>query len=346
MKKINRSLTLGVLSLSIVFSSVVSCSVSDIESFISELSKPTLNFKGISIDSLDTEGISFKCDYSITNPYSIDVSVAQVAADITCDGNAFTSITANEGVSLAAKSEKENSFDFKVPYDSLINFAKSYTSGATSLPFNVSGSVGLDLSKVTSLTDKTLSLPFSKSIDAPVIKPSFSFSDPKVVLPTRSEILDSLVNDGGMNPISAAATAVALLAGQSVDSSVFDKVNLNIKLNFDMSVSNSGSSAWSYLVKNCSINTGEEGENALISLDTSDSQAITSSSGTVPLTATLNTLKFGKFIAKIINKSGTNPSFSIESGISFPEIESLGGFEFPLSFSKEIKLSEFGLAND
>jgi len=123
-------------------------------------------------------------------------------------------------------------------------------------------------------------------------------------------------------------------------------VDLNIKLNFDMSVSNSGSSAWSYLVKNCSINTGEEGENALISLDTSDSQAITSSSGTVPLNATLNTLKFGKFIAKIINKSGTNPSFSIESGISFPEIESLGGFEFPLSFSKEIPLSEFGLAND
>ena len=345
MKKINRSLTLGVLSLSIVFSSVVSCSVSDIESFISELSKPTLNFKGISIDSLDTEGISFKCDYSITNPYSIDVSVAQVSADITCDGNAFTSITANEGVSLAAKSEKENSFDFKVPYDSLIDFAKSYTSGAASLPFNVSGSVGLDLSKVTSLTDKTLSLPFSKSIDAPVIKPTFTLSSPKLVLPTTLELLAAFKNSG-MSATTAAKTVANIVAGQSVDSSVFDNVDLNIKLNFDMSVSNSGSSAWSYLVKNCSINTGEEGENALISLDTSDSQAITSSSGTVPLTATLNTLKFGKFIAKIINKSGTNPSFSIESGISFPEIESLGDFEFPLSFSKEIPLSEFGLAND
>ena len=343
MKKINRSLTLGVLSLSIVFSSVVSCSVSDIESFISELSKPTLNFKGISIDSLDTDGISFKCDYSITNPYSIDVSVAQVAADITCDGNAFTSITANEGVSLAAKSEKENSFDFKVPYDSLINFAKSYTSGATSLPFNVSGSVGLDLSKVTSLTDKTLSLPFNKSVDAPVVKPTFSFSDPKVVLPSTAELLSAISK---VNPIGAVKAVAAITTGGNVEADIFDNVDLNIKLNFDMSVSNSGSSAWSYLVKNCSINTGEEGENAMISLDTSDSQAITSSSGTVPLTATLNTLKFGKFIAKIINKSGTNPSFSIDSGISFPEIESLAGFEFPLSFSKEIPLSEFGLAND
>ncbi len=344
MKKINLFL-FRVLSIVAVVAFVFSCSASDIENFISELSKPSLNFKGISINSLDSEGVSFKCDYSITNPYNIDISVAQVSADITCDGNDFTSITANEGVALAAKSEKENTFDFKVPYDSLINFAKSYTSGAKSLPFNVAGSVGLDLSKVTSLTDKTLSLPFSKSIDAPVIKPSFSFSSPKIKLPTFSEIVKSFT-DSGMNLISAYTTAAALIAGESVDSNIFDNVDLNIKLNFNMSVSNSGSSAWSYLVKTCSINTGDNGENSLISLDTSNSQAITSSSGTVPLTATLNTLKFGKFIAKLISKSGTNPSFSIESGISFPEIGGLSGLSIPLAFSKEIPLDQFGLTSE
>ncbi len=338
MKKI-KSAAFAIVSSALVIGSVVSCSLNDFTKLLggsTGVSKPTLSFKDIAINSLDTEGVTFKCNYSVTNPYNVSVSISKVAADITCNGNAFTSLTANEGVSLAAKGTKSNTFNFKVPYDSLINFAKSYSASKTSLPFNVKGTVGLDLSRVTSLTNKTLSLPFNKTVNAPVVKPSFTLSSPKLVLPTISEIVSAFKNSG-MSATQAAKVAANLVAGKSVDSNVFDNVNLNMKLNFNLGVSNSGSSAWSYLVKSCAIKTGD---NSVISLDTANSAAITSSSGTVPVTATLNTLKFSKFIVQIINKSGTNPTFSLDSGISFPD---LGSTSYPLSYSKAIPLSSFGL---
>lgn len=319
----------------------VGCTSSDFTKLLSggSASKPTLSFKSVTPSGLDMEGISFKCNYDVTNPYSVGVSLSKLAADITCNGNAFTSLTANEGITLAKKSTKTNTFNFKVPYDSLLNFAKSYKASDSVLPFNIKGNVGLDLSKVTSLTSKTLSLPFAKDFNAPVVKPSFSLSSPKLVLPSASEFIEAF-KKGGMTATKAASVAASIVGGKSVDSSVFSGIDLPMKLNFNLGVENKGGASWSYLLKNCSIKSADA---SVISLDTSNVQAITSSSGTVPLTATLNTLTAGKFIAQILNKSGTNPTFSLDSGVSFP---SIGSASLPLAYSKEIPLSSFGVSKN
>lgn len=328
-----------------VLAGTVSCNSTDIANIAAAVAKtassaiptPTLAFKSIGIKSLDTEGITFDCSYDITNPYGVAVSLASVAADIKCNGSKLTSVSSSGGVNLAARTTQTNRFDFKLPYTSLVELAKNYKNASGNLPCSVSGSVGLDLSKVTALKNKSLSLPFSKNFDAPVVKPSFSLSSPKLVLPSVSEMVSAFTG-GGMTAAKAAAVAAAIAAGSSIDSAVFNNVNLNMKLNFDLSVKNEGSSAWKYLLKSCAIRTG--GSN-LINLDTTGAAAITSSSGTVPLTATLNTITAGKFIAQIINKSGTNPEFSLQSGLSFPGTSFAS--DLPLNYTKTIPLNSFAI---
>ena len=161
----------------------ISCSTNKIPT---EIPKPSVSFNSISFVSLDLEGITLKCDYAIKNPYPVSLSLAKLAADITCNGEAFTTLTADEGISLSAKSTKENSFNFKIPYDSILNFAKTFKSEKT-LPFKIAGNATIDnIPLISSIT-----LPFSKDFDVPVFKPSFSFSSPKVVLPTAKEIISS-----------------------------------------------------------------------------------------------------------------------------------------------------------
>lgn len=324
MKKI-KLFAIGIASALIGF---VSCSADQLSKMIE---KPSVNFEKISFGSLDTDGITLNCNYSVKNPYPISLSLAKVMADVKCNGSDFTTLTANEGISITKNSTKSNTFNFKIPYDSLLNFAKNYGSNK-SLPFTVSGNAQVSNSIISSL-----SIPFSKTIDVPVFKPSFSLSNPKIVLPTLSELTSSLIN-GGVSSIKAASLAKSLLSGEKVASDIFDGINLNVKLNFDLSVKNEGGAAWNYLLKSCSIKSSDS---SLIDLDTIGNKSITSSSGTIPLTATLNTLKFGKFVAQIINKSGSNPTFALESGISFPEVASVS---LPLSYSKDIPLSNFGLA--
>ena len=325
MKKINYLLA-GLFFVATGFAAI-SCS-----SLTKSIAKPTLSFNSIQFASLDTEGVTLKCNYAIKNPYPVSLSLAKVDANITCNESPFTTLTANQGVSLSANKSSSNSFNFKVPYTSLLNFAKSYNSSKT-LPFKVTGNASLKNIPLLS----TMTLPFSKTVNVPVIKPTFSLSNPKLVLPTLSEMV-SAFKSSGMNATSAASMAANILAGKKVDSNVFDNVNLNMKLNFNLGVKNEGGAAWNYLLKSCSIKTADS---SLINLDVSSgANSISSSSGTIPLTATLNTLKAGKFITQILNKSGTNPTFSLDSGVSFSE---LGISNIPLSYSKEIPLSNFGL---
>ncbi len=310
---------------------------------------PSINFQNVAIKSLDLEGITFSCNYSIQNPYPVAFSVKQVSADVLYENSKFTSLSADKGVSVAALGTKSNAFSFKIPYNTILNFAKS-TSGKKSLPFSVSGNASLDLSKIPLMENRTMTLPFSKSFEVPVFKPSLSLSNPKIVLPTLSEMKNAFTS-GGMTVAAASVAAASILAGNKISSNIFDNVNLNLKCNFDLNVSNSGSSAWKYLLKNCSIKSNSSGNFSgnsfsLIELSPASgaSKEITSSSGTIPLTATLNTLKAGKFIAQILNKSGENPVFTVESGLSFPELSYAANL--PLNYSKEIPLSSFKVSKN
>lgn len=328
MKKISLIKSLGV---GIAVLSLTTCST------MKELgiATPTLNFQNVAIKSLDLEGITFSSNYSISNPYPVAFSIKQVAADVTYNSSKFTSLSADKGVSVAALGSKSNSFNFKVPYDTILNFAKS-ASGQKSLPFKIAGNASLDLSKVPLMNGQTLTLPFSKSFSVPVFKPSLSLSNPQIVLPSLSELKNALTS-GGMSAAKAAVAAGSILAGKSVAENIFDGVNLNLKCNFNLNVANSGSAAWKYVLKNCSIKS--DAASSLINLAASGTNEITSSSGTIPLTATLNTVSAGKFIAQILNKKGSNPTFSVESGLSFPELSYASNL--PLNYSKEIPLSSF-----
>ncbi len=305
----------------------ISCSTNKIPT---EIPKPSVSFNSISFVSLDTEGITLKCDYAIKNPYPVSLSLAKLAADITCNGEAFTTLTANEGIGLSAKSTKENSFNFKIPYDSILNFAKTFKSEKT-LPFKIAGNATIDnIPLISSIT-----LPFSKDFEVPVFKPSFSFSSPKVVLPTAKEIISSFTKSG-ISAVKAASAATSLASGKPIAENLLDNVNMDVKINFNLNVKNEGGADWKYILNSCKISSGGK---ELTALDVAQNE-INSADGTIPLTATVNTITAGKFITQIINKSGTNPTFALESGISFPQLKSV---TLPLSCSKEIPLSKFAI---
>ena len=305
----------------------ISCSTNKIPT---QIPNPSVSFNSISFVSLDTEGITLKCDYAIKNPYPVSLSLAKLAADITCNGEAFTTLTADEGIGLSAKSTKKNSFNFKIPYDSILNFAKTFKSEKT-LPFKIAGNATIDnIPLISSIT-----LPFSKDFDVPVFKPSFSFSSPKVVLPTAKEIISSFTKSG-ISAVKAASAATSLASGKPIAENLLDNVNMDVKINFNLNVKNEGGADWKYILNSCKISSGGK---ELTALDVAQNE-INSADGTIPLTATVNTITAGKFITQIINKSGTNPTFALESGISFPQLKSV---TLPLSCSKEIPLSKFAI---
>ncbi|MBR0031877.1 MAG: LEA type 2 family protein [Treponema sp.] len=340
MKKSVKILLPACLCAGILFSSI-SCTSLDLSGLLggiaSQLQTPTLAFKSLAITGLDMEGVSFKCNYDITNPYNVAVKLDSLAADISCNSSKVTSLTANEGISLAANGTKTNTFDFKLPYTSILNLAKSYTSSKEALPFSIAGKVGLDLSAVTSLTNKSLSLPFSKNFDVPVVKPSLSLSNPKLVLPTMSELVNSFKNSG-MTATKAAALAASIAGGKSIDSNALSGVDLPLKVNFDLNIKNEGSSAWNYILNAISL-TSSDGN--VVNLSATESK-VSSANGTLPVTATINTKTAAKFVTQIINKTGQNPKFSVDSGVSFPALGDSASI--PLAYSTEVALSKFTLA--
>lgn len=296
-------------------------------------SSPQLAVSGVSIKSLDLEGIIFNMDYSISNPYPVGFSIKSVAADVIYDATKFTSLSADEGVTVASGGTQKNALSFKVPYETIISMAKNGTSGRTSLPFSVSGNAALDLSAVSFLENKSLTIPFSKSFDVPVFKPSLSVSDVSLQKPTLAELKDALVG-GGMTATKALSIATAIISGNSVVDTIFEGVNLDMDLNFNVNVSSEGSAPWKYVLEKCSLQTAS---GALADVHAAGTNTI-SSNGTIPMTAKLNTLQAGKFIVQLLNKSGANPVFTIDSGLSFTELPSYAQ-NLPLSYSREIPLS-------
>ena len=294
---------------------------------------PQLAVSGVSIKSLDLEGITFNMDYSISNPYPVGFSIKSVAADVMYDTTKFTSLSADEGVKVASGGTQKNALSFKIPYETIISMAKNGISGKTALPFSISGNAALDLSAVSFLENQSLTIPFTKSFDVPVFKPSLSVSNVALQKPTLTELKDAFIG-GGMGATKALSVATAIISGNSVVDTIFDGVNLDMNLNFDVNVGSEGSAPWKYVLEKCSLQTAS---GALANVTAQGTNTI-SSNGTIPITAKLNTMQAGKFIAQLLNKSGTNPVFTIDSGLSFTDLPSYAQ-NLPLSYSKEIPLS-------
>lgn len=338
MKDISRSLLSfrGIRTLffgALIAISTVSCE--SLQNMLSSQKSPELSMQAVAIKSLDMEGITFSCDYAITNPYPVAVDLEKLAADVIYNGSTFTSLTADEGVAIEASGSHSNKLSFKVPYESIISFAQSL-SGKTSLPFTVKGSAAVDLSKVTSLQNAgTVSLPFSKQFDVPIFKPGLSVSNVRIELPSYEKIRDAIFKGGGKTLIQAATLATNIITGNSISSNALDGIDLDLNLLFDVDVSNAGTAPWEFALNGCSIETSA-GSIADVGSSDNSSLKITEDS-TIPMKASLNTLQMGAFIVQMLNKRGTNPVFSLDSSLSFTELSYTKGL--PLAVSYEIPLS-------
>lgn len=298
---------------------------------------PSVSLENVSIDSLDLEGITFNCNYAVSNPLPIAISIKNVAADVLCSESKFTSLRADEGVKLLPGRINSNRFNFKVPYETILSFAKKSNSSSNGyLPFKINGKVSLDLGNSSVVQELASNLPFSMNFNVPVFKPSFSVSNPRVQIPSLESLKNAFVS-GGMNVVKATALAGSIVAGKSIAENAFDGVNLNMDVNFDLNVANSGSAPWKYILQNCSLKTSS-GDAVKLSAQNNE---ITSSSGTIPVTARLNTLTAGKFIAQVLNKKGSNPVFSFDSALTFTGLAYAPNI--PLSYSKDIPIGNFGI---
>lgn len=313
-----------------LFLTVSSCATLD--AFLQETPKPTLSMENVKINSLDMEGITFECQYAINNPYSVAFSIKEVAANVIFEDSTFTKLKTDEGVSVAAKQKKSNSMLVKIPYDSIINFAKN-AKGKTSLPFKLDGAVSLDVSSVPLLLEDSFSIPFKKDFEVPVFKPSFATSNPQLHVPTQETIRESLKN-AGFSVLKIPQMLAAFTTGNGLKD-ILSQIDLNFEFTFDLDVKNSGTSPWEFAVDSCALK-GTSGE--LISANPKSKNSITSESGKIPMSVTLNSLNAAEYIFQLFTNKGSNPTFNFESSLSFTDLPYVKNI--PLAYSKEIEVSK------
>ncbi len=300
------------------------------------LGKPTVKLTSVSLESLDMEGFTFNAGYSISNPYPVSFSVAGVNADVIYDNDTkLTSLSGSEGVTVLGMDTAKNTFSFKIPYKTILSIASGKSDELKeSVPLSFKGNAKLDLSSVSFFEGETLTLPFSKSFNVPVFKPSFSISAPTLQMPTLADLKDSLVS-GGLSAVKAAALASSIIAGKKIASDALDGIDLDMKFNFNLNVKNEGSCSWNYILDNCKISSGE---NRLVSVSPSEGNIVSSKSGTIPVSCNLNTLQSGKYIVELLNKTAKNPVVTIDSVLNFPEVSDFLS-NIPLDYTKEISIS-------
>lgn len=300
------------------------------------LQTPTAEAKSVSIAEMDLEGISFNLNYDIKNPYGVSLSVKDIEMDVDCNDSKVTTIKTKDGISLKALSTSKNTATFKVPYDSIINLAKSFSAAKKTLPFAIDGALTIDTSSVPALSalgSNSISLPLSTKFDVPVFKPNLSVGNFAVKLPTFNDLKDQLIKDG-LGVTKAIQVATALISGNGLSLSLLDGINMDIDFTFDLNVANEGSANWNFDINDCSLNTAS---GSIADIGPVSSKTITSS-GKVPMKATLNTIQAGAFIVQLVNKTGKNPTFTLKSGLTFPDTSYVKGI--PLEYSCEVPLSD------
>jgi hypothetical protein len=316
-----------------VFAVIFSCGFFSCSSLKDLGYSPEIKMQSVSLKNLDFDGITFDCAYSLSNPYPLSFSIKKIAGTVDCSGSEFAQLSADEGVSMEAKSSRTNSFSFKIPYETILSLAKNF-SGKESLPFSFSGSASLDLSKIPLASEESLDLPFSVEFDVPVFKPKFSVSNPRLKTPSLSEMKDAFLN-GGLSLVSAAATANHIVSGKSISEAIFDNTNLDFEFLVDLNISGEGNSAWQCILKNCALKTSSA---ELVNFALGENGTLDESKNSAPLAARLNTISAGKYIAQMLNKKGENPSFAVETALSFPNLNYAK--EIPLSYECTIPLSK------
>ena len=339
-KKFHLILIIGVLAVAVL---IVSCST------VNQIfGSPELSVEGFAIKALDFEGITFNMDYAITNPYPLGFSLKSMAANVAFENTILTKLSANEGITVASMDKSKNSVAFKIPYTTIINLAKNIVSGGTngtkrtSLPFSVDGKAELDLSALSSfLENQSMTLPFSKNFEVPIFKPSISIGNLKLQMPTISVLQNAFTSQGGMSLTKALSLANSIVSGASVAESIFDSIDIDLNLSFDIDVESEGSAAWKYVLEKCSLQSAAG--NTLLNVKPTGSNTITSG-GKIPMTATLNTKTAGKFIAQILNKANTDLVFSLDSDLTFTDLPEYVQ-NLPLSYSKTLPLSSIRLSN-
>ncbi len=112
--------------------------------------------------------------------------------------------------------------------------------------------------------------------------------------------------------------------------------DLKAGLSFDLTVEEKGYASWECSFKNCAL---KDGENNLIELKVPQDAVINSSNKTVKLSAEIDPVSAASFIAKLIKKEGSNPVFSADAEFIF--LNSSYNYTVPLSYSKELRLSDF-----
>lgn len=324
------------LALSLLFTSCLS-SLGEV------IAKPQIKFGSISLNSVDMEGFTFNVDYSINNPYPVSFSIAGVNADVMfgsdSDATKITSLSASEGIKVEGMDTAKNTVSFKIPYKTILSLATKLASSdsegkAEALPLSFKGNAKLDLSAVPLFEGETLTLPFAKSFNVPIFKPSFSVSAPTLQMPTLDDLKNSLVN-GGMSVLKAAKLAANIIAGNKLSEDALDGIDLDMTFRFNLNVKNEGSCSWNYLLNNCSLSSGN---NRLAKVNPEGSNSISSQSGTIPVSCTLNTIQAGRYIVELLNKTAKNPVVTVDSKLNFPGIS---GFmtDIPLDYTKEISVS-------
>ena len=332
-------------------------SCSDLASALGLTNKPELKTDSVGIKSLDMEKMTFNCDYSISNPYPIAFSVAGIKADVIYNGTdeiknppRFAVKTA-DGLTVNANTSSKNEMNFEVPYNTILQLVDivQSLSGKTSLPFALAGDITLDLSSVnnetlgtvldTLTTDRKLVIPFKKSFDVPVFKPSFTVDTPTIEKPSFESIKNTLI-DNNVGLFDAISLATALISGSGFGDtavSTLEKVDLDFGINFNLNVSNEGSAPWKFALTSCGLQNTNGGKLADVT-PANETGTIDSASGRIPMKATLNTTKAAATIIKLLSNSAENPSFVLDSGITFTQLEEQYGLNLPLKYSYELPL--------
>ena len=279
------------------------------------LAKPSVRVDGITLESLDGAGMIFRCDYSINNPYPVGITAASASAEILYNGTAVVSLGSITGVSAAANSVNRNSLSFRLPYNEIIRLAGE-AGELQELEFVLDGGAQFDLSAVPSLKNRSLYVPFSTVFRVPVFKPEISVTGGMIMMPSVGEVAEAFVRSG-MNIFRAGIAAGKFILGEPVEGPDFEDIELDVGVRFDLTVKNTGGADFELEIRKCGI---ESDLGSLLVLRGDEGPAVINSDGeSTAMSAVVNTLEFGAFIAGLAGGELVNTSLVVDGGVTFPE---------------------------
>lgn len=315
-----------ILALIVVVTLFVSCST------LEDLGmNPDFKIDSIAIESLDLDGMTFRCDYTVTNPYPIGIRLAELDLDIMYNGSLFSTVESQNGLNLSASSRNKNSAVFRLSYDQIINLARGANSSST-LPFTLDVQAGFDISSVPYLSDSVFRVNYSHDFEVPVFKPEITVVKSNLIYPSADEIAQALINSG-VNFLQAAVQAGQIASGQSLGESVMSSLDLDFGLAMEIQVNNRGGSQFEFDLNSCSISTGS---GSIANLNILSGNSVRNSGDIVKLEATINPVETGSLLSDLMSGYSSAIILSLDSNIAFPGTIFSNGI--PVVFEEEYNL--------